>query len=163
MTFLHRSNRITLLASLLMATLHPAAVLAQEAKSLQHAESASLAPIVVTATKQAERLQDVPMSISAMPQAEIERRGALDLLDIAASIPNVSFSSGNGEGRTQSRTISIRGIYGPDTTGLYIDDTPIDQSVPVKLVDVNRAVSIFDRMHQYTHIKPDAIYNRQPV
>ena len=102
------------------------------------AQENSLAPIIVTATKEEQRLQDVPMSISAISEAELERRGAFDLLDIAASIPNVSFSYGNGEGRTESRTLSLRGIYGPDTTGLYIDETPVDQSLPIKLVDVNR-------------------------
>ena len=111
---------------------------AQQVSTANAAPEAPLATVVVTATKEEQRLQDVPISLSAIAEAELERRGTFDLLDIAGSIPNVSFSFGNGEGRTQSRTLSLRGIYGADTTGLYIDETPVDQSLPIKVVDISR-------------------------
>jgi iron complex outermembrane recepter protein len=128
---------LALIGTLLLIE-RPGTAMAQESKSNEKAGDIGLPTILVTASKEEKRLQDVPISISAISEADLARRGAVDLNDVAASIPNVSFSFGNGEGRTLSRTISLRGIYGPDTTGLYIDETPVDQSVPIKLVDVNR-------------------------
>ncbi|MDP7661473.1 MAG: hypothetical protein QF789_09685, partial [Gammaproteobacteria bacterium] len=39
--------------------------------------------IVVTVRKKGENLQDVPMAVSAMSAAEIERKGIKDIADIA--------------------------------------------------------------------------------
>lgn len=102
-----------------------------------------LETITITARKQSENLQSVPMSITVMEQRELERRGAFDVGDIIASVPNVSFSYGTGDGRNNSRQIALRGVYGAGniggsgTTGFYLDETPLDLSAPVKLVDAN--------------------------
>lgn len=66
-----------------------------------------LAEIIVTATRRAERLQDVPMSITALSGAELTRRGANDVNDIIANSPGLS-NPAQGLG-TQNNLI-MRGV-----------------------------------------------------
>ncbi len=77
--------------------------------------------IIVTATRREERLSDVPISAAAISEEAIDQRGFRNFADIAQFVPGVEFTSG-------SNLVSIRGIStsaGAATTGLYIDDTPI--------------------------------------
>jgi outer membrane receptor protein involved in Fe transport len=77
--------------------------------------------IVVTATRQAQTISKVPISISAFSQETMDTKGIKSFADVARFTPGVRFDpSSNG--------ISIRGISseaGAGTTGIYIDDTPI--------------------------------------
>jgi outer membrane receptor protein involved in Fe transport len=83
--------------------------------------------VVVTAQRRTEELSDVPISVSAYSQAKLDVQGVRAIDDIARLTPGVTFT------RTDARNgaaanISIRGISstaGASTTGLYIDDTPI--------------------------------------
>ncbi len=80
--------------------------------------------IVVTATRREATIQDVPLSIEAFSQQKIDRQGLRSIDDVANFTPGVNFS------RTASTAsnISIRGISsgtGSATTGIYIDDTPV--------------------------------------
>jgi iron complex outermembrane receptor protein len=91
-------------------------------------EAAKLEEIVVTATRQARRLSDVPISASAFSQKTLDAQGVRQIDDIALMTPGVTFTRGNS-GSTQ---ISIRGINsdsGASTTGVYIDDTPVQSRV----------------------------------
>jgi len=87
-----------------------------------------LAEIVVTATRRAENLQDVPISISAFNQDQMDDRGVRSIDDVVRFAPGVQFSRGGGFGSDLNTSISIRGIAsaaGSATTGIYVDDTPI--------------------------------------
>ncbi len=79
--------------------------------------------IVVTATRQAQVLSKVPISATAYDQQRLDRQGVRQIDDIYRLTPGVNFE------RTNLRSnISIRGISstaGAATTGIYIDDTPI--------------------------------------
>ncbi len=80
-----------------------------------------LGEIVVTAQKRAERIQDIPISVSAVSGDELERQGAADFKDVLLTIPGVSYS-GNEPG--QSR-YSIRGVStaaSSPTVGIYLND-----------------------------------------
>ena len=66
-----------------------------------------LTEIIVTATRRSERLQDVPMSITALSGAELAKRGASDVNDIIANSPGLS-NPAQGLG-TQNNLI-IRGV-----------------------------------------------------
>ncbi|MEM9254584.1 MAG: TonB-dependent receptor [Pseudomonadota bacterium] len=84
-----------------------------------------LEEVVVTATKRAESLQQVPMSITAISQQDIVRLGAADFADIATTVPSLSLRSA-GPGRTK---LNIRGIsaatgFAP-TVSFYLDEMPI--------------------------------------
>jgi len=81
-----------------------------------------LQEIVVTATRRSELQSKVPISVSAFSQETLDRRGAKDFTDIVRFTPGVTLDE-NG-----TNNISIRGISssaGSGTTGIYIDDTPI--------------------------------------
>jgi len=96
---------------------------------------AALEEVVVTATKQSRELSKVPISISAYTQAAMDDRGIRSIGDIVAQTPGLDLrdQGTNGVGDR----IAIRGIdsnTGAGTTGVYIDDTPIQaRSNPVNL------------------------------
>ena len=97
-----------------------------------------LEEITVTATKQAKNLQDVGMSISALGDEALTMMGAQGFEDFATSIPNLSFGYGGaGDGRN-ARSFSLRGISGRNTTGFYINETPVPNRIDPRLIDVNR-------------------------
>src|SRR6202165_1857177 len=80
--------------------------------------------IVVTAQKREQRIQDIPISVSAISGDEIERAGARDFHDLLLSIPGVSYS---GAEPGQSK-YSIRGIStaaSSPTVGIYLDDVSL--------------------------------------
>jgi iron complex outermembrane receptor protein len=80
-----------------------------------------LEEIVVTAQKREQRLQDVPLSVSAISGDEMDREGARDFHDILLSIPGVSYSSTEpGQSRYSIRGIST--AASSPTVGIYLDD-----------------------------------------
>jgi iron complex outermembrane recepter protein len=81
-----------------------------------------LQEIVVTATRREESLSKIPVSVTALTQADMDDKGIKDFLDVARFTPGVSIDN------SATNAISIRGISssgGAGTTGIYIDDTPI--------------------------------------
>ena len=102
------------------------AIVAASAATAQTTSSTAAAPvdpneIIVTATRQSEAISKVPISISAFSQKTLDTKGIKTLADVARFTPGVRFDEG-------SNNVSIRGIAsngGAGTTGIYIDDTPI--------------------------------------
>src|SRR6201998_102385 len=85
-------------------------------------ERAGLQEIVVTASRREESLSKVPISVTALTQETMDQKGIKDFLDVARFTPGVSIDTSG------TNAISIRGISssgGAGTTGIYIDDTPI--------------------------------------
>jgi len=109
------------------------ATMAQDAEE----EFAGLEEVIVTATKRAESLQEVPMAITAISDKELERMGAVVLLDFAVRVPNLAMAY-EADGRFDSSSPSIRGVFGVNTTGFYIDDTPVNASMLPRVVDLER-------------------------
>ena len=80
--------------------------------------------IVVTATRRATLLSDVPISVTAENQASLDQKGVKEISALGRVTPGLSFAPA----ANRQNTISIRGIasdVGASTTGVYIDDTPI--------------------------------------
>src|SRR5580658_9913337 len=108
--------------------------------------SASAAPgatdvgeIVVTATRKEENLSKVPVSVSAFTAAKMDVQGIKSFADIAKFTPGVSFNDDRHD-------VAIRGITseaGSATTGIYIDDTPI-QARALGLNANNTLPAVFD-------------------
>ena len=73
-----------------------------------------LEEIVVTATKRAESLQDVPLSIAAFSGEQMRERGIQNNYDIANFTPN--FNTAQRVGRTLDRPV-IRGMTNPGSRG----------------------------------------------
>lgn len=100
-------------------------------------EAVTLEEIVVTASRRSQNLQDVPMSITAVTAAALENKVATTFIDYAASIPNLSFAV-NGVGASSARSVAVRGIADANTTGFYLDDSPLAESLDPKILDVER-------------------------
>lgn len=81
--------------------------------------------IVVTATRTAKSVMDVPVSIAALTQDQMDERGIRQFSDLVRFTPGLTFNNVSPTGRNN---IAIRGISsnaGAATTGIYIDDIPI--------------------------------------
>jgi outer membrane receptor protein involved in Fe transport len=98
----------------------------------------ALQEIVVTATKRNEDLQNVGLSITALTMEQLESKGVTQFFDYATSIPNLSFGIGAADGSLAARGVALRGIEGANTTGFYIDDTPVLETLDPHIVDVSR-------------------------
>jgi iron complex outermembrane recepter protein len=87
----------------------------------------SVEEIVVTAQKRLERLQDVPVPVTAVTADSLVDNNQLRLSDYYTRIPGLSVTPG-----TQStQVVSIRGITtgrGNPTVGIVIDDVPFGAS-----------------------------------
>ena len=98
---------------------------AQNAVPAQEPRSADqLQEITVTAEKRSERLQDVPLSVSALSGDTLQAMGAQSFTDYARSIPGLTFTDLGG-GRQIPAIRGINPSVGEGTVGYYIDETPI--------------------------------------
>ncbi len=64
------------------------------------------ADIVVTAQRQSQTLQEVPIAVSAFSAASLEKQQIDNALDLQLTLPNVTFSKGNFTGSS----FTIRGV-----------------------------------------------------
>jgi len=81
----------------------------------------------VTARRREESQHDVPLSISVMSGDYLERIGAVDIVEVGQSSPNVTLEVSRGTNTTL--TAFIRGVGQQDPVagfesgvGLYVDD-----------------------------------------
>jgi outer membrane receptor protein involved in Fe transport len=107
------------------------------------ASNEGIAEVIVTSQRREESLSKVPISITAITQQDIDNKGIKDITDVARFTPGISVDT------TGTANIAIRGIAssgGSGTTGIYIDDTPIqmrglafnpDEALP-KAFDIER-------------------------
>ena len=114
-----RTSSILLRRALLVGLCVAGAVRAAEPEDTGNP---GMAEVTVTATRHEESLSKVPISITALTQDSIDVRGIKDFQDIARFTPGVAIDN------TGTNNIAIRGIAstaGAGTTGIYLDDTPI--------------------------------------
>ncbi|BAY69653.1 TonB-dependent receptor [Nostoc sp. PCC 7120 = FACHB-418] len=101
--------------------------------------------LIVTAQKRPEDAQDVPLSLTVIPQQEIEDAQIRSFQDIANNTPNFSFLPTTA-GSADFSYYSVRGLNNfnflanQDTVGFYIDDVPFDYGgfLDVGLIDLER-------------------------
>jgi iron complex outermembrane receptor protein len=115
--------------AILIRALRLAAAPADSSESAPPAASPlELAEIVVTAQKRLERLQDVPVPVTAISGDKLLNDNQLGLQDYYTRIPGLSVTPGI---QTNS-TLSIRGIttgFGTNpTVGITVDDVPFGSS-----------------------------------
>lgn len=94
--------------------------------------------IIVTAQRRAQSIQDVPLSITALSAETIERSGFSELDDYAQRVPNLAFSASNSSSTDGALSIAVRGVFGSNTTGFYIDDSPLLGALNPRVVDLER-------------------------
>lgn len=103
------------------ATLASTLPFASFAQTSSDSGISGLEEVVVTAQKREQRLQDVPMSVTAIGGKQLEQQGIAQFQDLLRSVPGVSFA---GTEPGQSR-YAIRGISteaSSPTVGVYLDD-----------------------------------------
>lgn len=84
--------------------------------------------VVVTAQRREQALSKVPMSITAMNTEMLDKQGIKGLADVGRLTPGLNVGTPDASGES---TIAIRGItsnVGAPTTGVYIDDVPVQVS-----------------------------------
>ncbi len=111
----------------------------------------NLEEVIVTATKRESTLQDLPFSINAQSQRDIERIGATTLEDVSRSVAGLSIQN-LGPGQSQ---VAIRGVSAgqivrdqpgvKEQVGVYLDESVISLSLftpDLDLFDVNRVETL---------------------
>jgi len=117
----------------------------------QDADDSVFEEIVVTATKRASSIQDVPFSINAQTQADIQRTGAKSLEDLSRNIAGLMIQN-LGPGQSQ---VAIRGVSAgqivrdqpgvKEQVGVYLDESVISLSLftpDLDLYDLNRVETL---------------------
>src|SRR6185436_1922934 len=107
--------------------------------------------IVVTATKREASLQDVPFSINAQSEEDIQRSGAMTLEDLSRNVAGLAIQN-LGPGQSQ---VSIRGVSSgqivraqpgvKEQVGVYLDETAISMSLftpDIDLFDLKRVETL---------------------
>src|SRR5256714_1227173 len=106
------------------------------------ADEAALEEVTVTAQRVSERLQDVPVAVTAIPASELLERGIRQAGDITASVPNLLLNSPYGP--EAQPTFTLRGVTTQDFSenqsspvAMYIDEV-------YKSVGAVQALQVYD-------------------
>lgn len=107
--------------------------------------------IIVTATKRASTIQDVPFSINAMSEQDIQRSGATNLEELSRNVAGLMMQD-LGPGQSQ---VAIRGVSAgqivrdqpgvKEQVGVYLDESVISLSLftpDLDLFDLNRVETL---------------------
>lgn len=103
------------------------------------APAQDLEEIIVTATRRAQSVQDIPYNISAYSADQLEKNRVDDIVDIARFVPgmNIGDKGLRDSSATYTSTLTIRGVnvettsavdfmhLSVPTVSMYVDDTPL--------------------------------------
>ncbi len=107
--------------------------------------------IIVTATKRESSIQDVPFSVNAQTQEDIERSGATNLEDLSRNVAGMSIQNlGPGQSQVALRGVSAGQIVRDqpgvkEQVGVYLDESVISLSLftpDLDLYDLNRVETL---------------------
>jgi len=148
---INRSRTLLLAGASIAACFLAAAPASAQTGQDSAEEQASDPDIVVTATLREERLIEVPFSVNAQTEADIQRSGAVTLEDLSRNVAGLSVQN-LGPGQSQ---VSIRGVSAgqvvrdqpgvKEQVGVYLDDSVISLSLftpDLDLFDLNRVETL---------------------
>jgi outer membrane receptor protein involved in Fe transport len=104
----------------------------------------ALEEVTVTARKREEHVQDIPQSIQAFSQADIERVGIQSLQDVAKFVPAMTVvgqSAGLNKIVFRGLADSVRPYIADSSAAIYLDEQPLTtgaQSPEIRPVDLER-------------------------
>lgn len=123
----------------------PSIVMAQEPPATEVEE------VIVTGSRRASTVQDVPFSINAQTQEDIQRSGATNLEDLSRNVAGLTIQN-LGPGQSQ---VSVRGVSAgqvvrdqpgvKEQVGVYLDESVISLSLftpDFDLFDLNRVETL---------------------
>jgi outer membrane receptor protein involved in Fe transport len=100
----------------------------QEAPSSGASSAGAYGDIVITAQRQSQRLQDVPIAVSAFTAENLEKQQIVNPLALQQTLPNVTFT----KGQFATNTFTIRGIGDlcvgvtcDSATGIALNEQPV--------------------------------------
>lgn len=96
--------------------------------------------IIVTATRRAERLQDVPLSITAFTQAELTEKGIVGYEGLARETPGIVLNKPTANfNNFTARGIATNGYNAnlQSSVAIYIDELPVSTIGNTTVVDPN--------------------------
>ncbi len=109
-------------------------LLAAAFSSQSFAAGEVLEEVIVTAQKRSERLQDVPISVTAISGSQLENRGIQSASNLNALAPNVTVKAAQpGAGLTAAVTVrgiggGQPGIWSDSAIGMYLDGVYIGKT-----------------------------------
>lgn len=110
-----------------VGTTNPSASNQDSSAASSGSETAGLSEIIVTAEKRSERIQDVPVPVTALDASQLTENSQVRFEDYYTSVPGLSFAPNE-----QNNFLAIRGIstggYSNPTVGIVIDDVPFGGS-----------------------------------
>ncbi|MBO1255327.1 TonB-dependent receptor [Alteromonas sp. 5E99-2] len=119
------------------------------AEEVAEEELSGVEVVVVTASRRAESIQDVSVSVSALGEKQLEELGIDKFEDYVSLLPGVS-AQGQGPGKqeifirgiTPGRTgLRISGIAAEPSTAVYFDEAPIStggRNIDIYAADLSR-------------------------
>ena len=150
---LHVSNwkRNAFLAGTSLTTILVASSVAFAQTAVDETGVVSDQDILVTATKRASTIQDVPFSINAQTEEDIQQSGATTIEDLSRNVAGLTVQN-LGPGQSQ---VSIRGVSAgqivrdqpgvKEQVGVYLDESVISLSLftpDIDLFDLNRVETL---------------------
>lgn len=103
--------------------------------------------IIVTANRREQAASRVPASIVALVGDQLEKQGVRSVEDIAQITPGITYGQSSILYGTGQTAIAIRGVdsaSGIPTTGVYIDDTPVQTRIGISPSLTNPYPQVFD-------------------
>ncbi|WP_425229956.1 TonB-dependent receptor [Sphingomonas sp.] len=99
--------------------------------------------VVVTARNRAERLQDVPLAITALTGEQLATAGVRNLREISYLTPGVTINSAGGEAYTQPiirGLVNLNGGASDPNVAVFLDGVYIvnNSAISVGLIDIDR-------------------------
>lgn len=138
---LPRRNPIAAAVAASLAVSVPLATMAQEEGALEE--------VIVTATRRAQTVQEIPYNITAISGDQIAAAGATDLASLLRTVPGVVFADMGARANSQNSSIVLRGLsvnkqvdggafanLAVPTVSSYMDDTPL--FLNLRLTDIER-------------------------
>jgi len=136
--------------ALLAATALAASIVLPAAASARQSSN-TVDELIVTATKRDSTILDVPFSINAQTEADIQKSGAVTLEDLSRNVASLTIQN-LGPGQSQ---VSVRGVSAgqvvrdqpgvKEQVGVYLDESVISLSLftpDVDLFDLNRVETL---------------------
>lgn len=101
-------------------------------------QAETLEEVIVTATRRAERVQDVPVSITTLSQEDLNERGIVNYDGLATATPGVVLNRASANfNNFTARGIATNG-YGANlqsTVAIYLDELPISSNGNSTILD----------------------------
>jgi outer membrane receptor protein involved in Fe transport len=104
----------------------------------QNPQADEVEEVIVTATRRAERIQDVPVSITSLSQEDLNERGIVNYDGLAVATPGVVLNRASANfNNFTARGVATNG-YGANlqsTVAIYLDELPISSNGNSTILD----------------------------